>query len=173
MIKFIILAIISFTYSNSFSQNLISYDIYILFKLKSDANLGQDFDNNSKYERYNLSWESKSTTKTLKVDENGQLIKGGISVANRSPNFLILTYTNLKNENPKLKIPNKSKEHPLIKGLVEKELYKNRNVIRFEEFMFYDQSELLNVIKNAKNIYVVFEEEKNKKYYFAKKVTIK
>ena len=159
---------------NSYSQEKVSYDIYILLKLKSDASAGQDFINNSIDEYYVMNWESQNIKQdlTLKIDENGKLIKGGIRVASRFPNLLYLRYKNVKNKNPPIKIPNTFTTHPMLKGLKEKELYKNRNVIRYDDFRYYNPTELLTIISNAKNLYVIFEEEKSKKYYFAKKVSI-
>lgn len=161
-------------YFNSYSQEKVPYDIYILLKLKSDANLGQDFINNPKLENYRLGWTSINEGKklTLNLDENGKIIKGGTVDVSTSPNLLLLSYKNFKGENPPLKIPNTYTLNPLIKALKEKELYKNRNVILFDDFIFYDYSELYKIIKNAKNLYIIFEEERTKKYYFAKKVSI-
>jgi hypothetical protein len=171
LIKTVMLLGICFS---SFSQEKISYDIYILLKLRSDANMGQDFDDNSKNELYRLGWASPDDKKnlTLKIDENGKIVKEGTAVVSTSPNLLLLSYKNFKNENPPLKIPNTYTLNPMLKSLKEKDLYKNRNVIMFDDFRFYNNSELLKIICNAKNLYVIFEEEKTTKYYFARKVKI-
>lgn len=167
------LTIVLFCFTNLFGQENYYNDLYIIIKNKSDLSPQIERNDTIKNEYYNLSWPKKYGYKKLwiKYDELNGVSKGTKFIESNSFNNLTVNYKNINNNNPIKVIPKNNTYIKPLKTYING-FFKNNNVILFQEFLWYDNHELFEVIKKVKNLYIVFEEEEINDFYFAKKVTI-
>ena len=152
-LKLIVLLITISVYSQKNPRG--NYDVYIYINKNSNAIINQSKSKDYLLESLHLNWPKSLDYKkmSLIVNEKNELLEK-VSISGTSNN-LFLNYVNNHNTNPSVKI----KKNSLT------------NIIKYEDFIYYDVG-LLDVIKNAKNIYVILEKDKKRDCYFAKKVDV-
>ncbi|RZJ31627.1 MAG: hypothetical protein EOO48_01535 [Flavobacterium sp.] len=132
--------------------------MYIIFESKSDLHPIKAKSDTLQIEYYNISWPSRCEYKNLGISRNkdGQLFT--TTTMSSGTNSFRLDYINRNNDNPTTEV-------------IAKDL-PGRFLIRFDDFIFYDTKELIKTLLEAKNLYVLFEDEKKNNTNFARKVTV-
>lgn len=124
-------------------------------------------------EYYSLTWPKRNIDRftTYKIDSLG-VLRVGRRLPYRTNYYDIrLRYKNVLNTNPPRPIfSNTDKDNERLK--MKWDEMKSLNVMYFEEFQYADAAEIFGILRRAKNLYIIIEEEKSGDYYLAKKVEI-
>ncbi len=157
LIKIILplLSLITYSQEKEILQQNQNFDIYIFIDKISKSNITKIKDKDIYYENYRLSWPSSINYKkmSLKVNEKGDLISS-ISILGSSKN-VNLTYKNEQNKNSPIRV----KKDQIL------------NIIKYDDFVYYE-NDLIEFFKNARNLYVILENDSRGNYYMVKKVEL-
>ena len=151
------------------------YDIYILGNRSSYLRISKFSRDSVTTEYYSMTWPKKNIDRiiTYKIDSAGMLRVGGRLPYYSNYHYLRLRYENNLNKNPpKLIFSRTPTDHNPEHLKTEWSELKTMNVMMLEHFQYADAGEIFGILKRAKNLYIIIEEEKSGDYYLAKKVEI-
>ncbi len=163
-----------FTSSFPMFSQAPGYDLHILVPTRSSVEMQITSKDTITTEWYRMTWSEKDKILPIRlsVDSTGKLFTHR-SLPTRSHQTLVLRYENVRGENPPKLIfdPRLHLRERDVNSITRYEI-QELNLLWLAEFPAANQAQLFTIIKEARNLYIIVEEEKAGNYYLAKKVKV-